>query len=103
MAERQLRNGDTLERLAETFKILGNPTRVKILSSLASGELSVGELVASVGISTSAVSHQLRLLKSHRLVRSRREGRFTFYSLDDEHVESLIADGLEHVREEKRR
>ncbi len=86
--------------LAETFKALGDETRVRILHALVSGEASVGELTRILGTSQSAVSHQLRLLRALRLVRGRREGRSVFYALDDDHIERLLSDGLEHVKGE---
>lgn len=83
--------------LAEIFSALGDPTRVKILYSLARSELCVCDLAAILGMSPSAVSHQLRLLRSQRLVRNRREGRMVYYALDDDHIEKLLAQGLDHV------
>jgi ArsR family transcriptional regulator len=85
--------------LADTFKALGDVTRVRILHALAHAELCVNELAASVGLSESAVSHQLRLLRSLRIVRARRAGRMIFYALDDQHIMSLFQQGLRHVRE----
>ncbi|MFY9500158.1 MAG: metalloregulator ArsR/SmtB family transcription factor, partial [bacterium] len=87
-----------INRLAETFKVLGDPTRIKILSALATEELCVCDLAAALELSVSAVSHQLRVLKGARLVKYRREGKNIFYSLDDEHVISLFRLALEHVR-----
>jgi len=84
--------------LAETFKVLGDPTRIRILSALAAQELCVCDLAAALELSVSAVSHQLRVLKGARLVKYRREGKNIFYSLDDEHVISLFRLALEHVR-----
>ena len=89
----------TVEGLAETFRVLGDPTRVRILDALASGELCVCDIAALVGISESAVSHQLRLLRSMRLVKSRRDGRHIYYTLDDDHILGLFEQGLEHVQE----
>ena len=87
--------------LAETFKVLGDVTRVRILDALAqTTELCVCDLAALVGLSESAISHQLRLLRSTRVVRSRRAGRMVFYALDDEHVIALFEQGLRHVEEE---
>ncbi len=83
--------------LAEIFRALGDPTRVRILHSLAASELCVCDLAAILGMSQSAVSHQLRLLRSLRLVRHRREGRMVYYALDDDHIEKLLAQGLDHV------
>ena len=85
--------------LAETFKILGDPTRVRILDVLSKAELCVCDLAALLGSSESAVSHQLRLLRSMRLVRARRDGRLVFYALDDEHIVNLFREGLRHVQE----
>jgi DNA-binding transcriptional ArsR family regulator len=83
--------------LAEIFRALGDPTRVRILHALAASELCVCDLAAILGMSQSAVSHQLRLLRSLRLVRNRREGRMVYYALDDDHIEKLLAQGLDHV------
>ena len=88
-----------LDRLALTYKVLGDPTRLKIVMALASGEMCVCDLAAFLGLSESAVSHQLRRLKDLALVRNRREGPVLYYSLDDHHVDDLIRIGLEHVRE----
>ena len=85
--------------LAETFRALGDPTRVRILDALSRAELCVCDLAALVGLSESATSHQLRLLRSLRLVRTRRSGRLIFYALDDDHITRLFAQGLEHVEE----
>jgi ArsR family transcriptional regulator len=86
-------------RLAETFKVLSDPTRVKILYALSRAELCVCDLSALLGMRESAVSHHLRLLRALKLVRYRKEGRMAYYSLDDEHIERLFRQGLEHVRE----
>ncbi len=85
--------------LAETFKVLGDLTRVRILDALARSELCVCDLADLVGLSESAVSHQLRLLRSMRVVRARRAGRLVFYALDDEHVIALFEQGLRHIEE----
>jgi len=85
--------------LAETFRTLGDPTRVRILDALSHGELCVCDLAALVGMSESAVSHQLRLLRNLRLVRTRRDGRMVFYALDDRHIITLFRQGLRHVQE----
>ena len=87
------------EGLAEVFSLLGDRTRVRILHALSLGELCVCDISAVVGVSGSAISHQLRLLRTAKLVRARKEGKNVFYTLDDAHVHSLIAQGLEHVRE----
>ena len=92
-----LLDDSTAIRLAETFKALSDPTRVRIVSLLAEAELCVCDLAAALGMSQSAVSHQLRSLRDLRLVRWHREGRQIFYTLDDEHVADLFRRGLEHV------
>src|SRR5215218_4483391 len=85
--------------LAETFRALGDPTRVRILDALARAELCVCDIATLLSLTESAVSHQLRLLRGLRLVRSRRAGRMVFYALDDDHITRLFAQGLEHVEE----
>jgi len=85
--------------LAETFKVLSDPTRLKILYALSLTELCVCDLSALLGMRESAVSHHLRLLRALKLVRYRKEGRMAYYSLDDEHIEQLLQQGLEHVQE----
>ncbi len=90
-----------LENLSELFKVLGDVTRVRILWALSMQELCVCDLTAVMGMTQSAISHQLRLLKSAKLVRSRREGRSVYYSLADTHVSLLFSQGLEHVKEKE--
>ena len=90
---------DSVLALAETYKVLGDSTRVRILDALSRSELCVCDIARLLGLSASAVSHQLRLLRGMRLVRSRREGRMVFYRLDDQHIVRLFAQGLEHVQE----
>ena len=91
---------DNVQGLADTFSALGDPTRVRILDALSHGELCVCDLAAVLGLSQSAVSHQLRLLRGIRLVKPRREGRIVFYSLDDQHIISIFRQTLQHVEEE---
>ena len=88
---------DTFDQVAQLFKALGDPTRLRILYALLGQERSVGDIAAAVHMSTSAVSHQLSYLRTMRLVRHRREGRAVFYALDDDHVRSLFTQGLEHA------
>ena len=88
---------ETALRLAELFKALGDASRVRILACLYTGEQNVGALAEMVGISESAVSHHLRGLRQMNLVRTRKDGRQVFYSLDDEHIMDLYRLGLEHV------
>src|SRR5438034_11129968 len=90
-------NPDTAARLAEIFAALSDPTRLRMISAMSHHEINVGELSRLVGISESATSHQLRLLRSLRIVRARKSGRQVFYSLDDEHVHDLLDRGLAHV------
>jgi len=85
--------------LADTFKVLGDATRVRILDVLSRRELNVGDIAAVLGLSESAVSHQLRLLRNAHLVRQRRAGQMMFYALDDHHVIRLFAQAHEHVTE----
>jgi|YNPNPStandDraft_1061719.scaffolds.fasta_scaffold09427_4 DNA-binding transcriptional ArsR family regulator len=86
------------DELAETFEALADPTRVRLVSALAEAELSVGELAGLLGMSISAISHQLRLLRRLRLVKRRREGKRIYYALDDEHIANIYRYGLDHVR-----
>ncbi len=89
--------------LAEIFGVLSDPSRLKICMYLSQAELCVCDLAAMLGITESAVSHQLRLLRSLRLVKYRREGKMAFYTLDDSHVASLIKQGLDHAEEKGQR
>lgn len=95
---RMLKN-ETILGTANIFKILGAPTRVKILHALSQKELCVCDLAALLGMTHSAVSHQLRVLRNSNLVKFRREGKIVYYSLADEHVKKLIKMGVEHARE----
>jgi ArsR family transcriptional regulator, lead/cadmium/zinc/bismuth-responsive transcriptional repressor len=90
---------ETVVALAETFRALGDGTRVRILHALSHAEVCVCDLAASMQVSESAVSHQLRLLRSLRLVKSRRDGRHIYYTLADQHIVKLFEQGLEHVQE----
>jgi DNA-binding transcriptional ArsR family regulator len=90
----------TVEGLADTFRVLGDPTRVRILDALATGELCVCDIASLVGISESAVSHQLRVLRGMRLVRPRRAGRLVYYAVDDHHILELLRQAMTHVQEQ---
>ena len=90
---------DQLIDLSELFKVFGDSTRIKILYALFESEKCVNDISNAVGISQSAVSHQLRVLRASKLVKFRRDGKTVFYSLDDDHVRSMIALGMEHVEE----
>lgn len=90
---------DVVLSLAELFKALGDPTRVKILSCLQMSDMCVGEIADKLGMSTSAISHQLRVLKAIKLVKGTKEGKEVRYSLDDDHVTLIMQCGLAHVNE----
>lgn len=85
--------------LAELFKVFGDSTRIRILYALFESELCVGDMAQLLGISQSAVSHQLKILKDAKLVKFRREGKIIFYMLDDDHVRTMLSMGMEHVEE----
>src|ERR1043165_4048981 len=91
----------TVEALADTFRVLGDPTRVRTLDAPSAGELCVCDIAALVGISESAVSHQLRLLRGMRLVRPRRGGRLVYYAVDDQHILELLKQASTHVEESR--
>ena len=88
---------DSLYDLAELFKVFGDSTRIRILFVLFEAEVCVCDLAETLGMTQSAISHQLRILKQNRLVKSRREGKQGFYSLADDHVRTIIGQGMEHL------
>lgn len=88
---------DTVNALAETFRALSDPTRVRIIAALSRQELTVSDLAAVLGISGSGVSHHLRLLRGQRLVKYRKQGKLVYYALDDHHISNLVAEGVRHV------
>ncbi|HKO99337.1 MAG TPA: metalloregulator ArsR/SmtB family transcription factor [Pyrinomonadaceae bacterium] len=90
---------EAVSSLAETFKLLGDPTRIKLAFALSREELCVCDLAHIVGASQSAVSHSLRALRQMKLVRFRKEGKIAYYKLDDDHIRHLIDDGFEHIEE----
>ena len=96
---RQLPDKEQLEQIAELFKGFCDPTRVHILSLLADRELCVTDIAQAVELSQSAISHQLRLLKQMHLIKFRREGKNILYSLADDHVQTILEMGLEHICE----
>ena len=98
-ARRAMKPEATLFRLAAIFKVLGDPTRTKVISALLKEELCVCDLAALIGISQSAISHQLRVLRDMNLVKYRKEGRIAFYSLDDDHISAILTAGLKHAEE----
>lgn len=95
----QLPEQEMLLGATQIFKMLADPNRLRLLHALSQEELCVCDLAALVEVSDSAVSHQLRLLRAARLVKFRREGKMVYYQLDDEHVESLLQEGLRHAEE----
>jgi DNA-binding transcriptional ArsR family regulator len=98
-ARRKIASKKDLERLASIYKILGDPSRLKIVMALRNVEMCVCDLAAFLGLTESAISHQLRRLKDLALVKSRREGQVIYYSLDDAHVAELLNVGIAHVTE----
>ena len=96
---REMPDDEIIGDLSELFKVLGDPTRAKILFALEEDELCVGDIAVLMDMNQSAISHQLRLLKRNRLLRARRDGKQIYYTLHDEHVSQLYAAGMEHVRE----
>jgi DNA-binding transcriptional ArsR family regulator len=98
-AQRNMKPDITLFDLADTFKVLGDATRVRILHALSLEELCVCDIAALLGATQSAISHQLRLLRAAKLVRFRKEGKMAYYSLDDEHIRNLFEEGMRHVEE----
>ena len=95
----QMPNEEELYDLAELFKVFGDSTRIRILFVLFEAEVCVCDLAEALHMTQSAVSHQLKILKQARLVNSRREGKSVFYSLADDHVRTMIGQGLEHIEE----
>ncbi|MDR0641333.1 MAG: metalloregulator ArsR/SmtB family transcription factor [Treponema sp.] len=93
---------EDLMELADLFKVFGDSTRVRIISALLHAEMCVCDIAALLGMSKSAISHQLRTLRQTKLVKYRREGKVVFYSLDDEHVENIFSQGLTHIGEGRR-
>lgn len=98
-ARKVMKSDETLFKLAEFFKVLGDSTRTKIISALLLEELCVCDLTALIGTSQSAISHQLRVLRNMNIVKYRRDGRMAYYSLDDAHISSILKEGLKHVEE----
>jgi len=97
LAEAAMGDGLNATRLAQTFQALADPSRVRLISALLQTDLCVCDLAAVLGMSQSAVSHQLRSLRDLRLVKVRKEGRVAIYSLDDDHIRELFSRGLEHI------
>ena len=97
--QKEMPSEDTLYDLTELFRIFGDSTRIRILYVLFEAEMCVCDIAALLGMTQSAISHQLRALKNARLVTSRRDGKTVFYSLADDHVKTIIDQGMEHILE----
>lgn len=97
--QRAMKSPQAVSALAETFKLLGDPTRIKIAFALSREELCVCDLALLVGSSQSAVSHSLRALRQMKLVKFRKEGKIAYYKLDDDHIAHLLDEGFEHIEE----
>lgn len=95
----ELLNDDIIIDVAELFKIFGDSTRIKIINVLLEEELCVCDIASRINVSQSAVSHQLRILKSSKLVKYRKDGNCIYYSLDDDHVKKIFKLGCEHINE----
>lgn len=96
----QMPDDDTLNRLSDLFRVFGDGTRIRILYVLFEQEVCVCDIATLLGMTQSAVSHQLRILKNARLIRSRREGKTVYYALSDDHVRTLLSQGTEHIQED---
>jgi len=96
---KKMKPDEIIQAIAETFRVLGDPTRVKIIFALSQEELCVCDLANLLGATKSAVSHQLRILRNMRIVKYRKEGKRAFYSLDDDHIRNLFEEGLRHAEE----
>ena len=96
---RLMPDDDSLYNLSEVFRVFGDSTRIRILYALFESELCVCDLATLLGLTQSAVSHQLRILKDAKLVKFRREGKSIFYTLDDDHVRAILSLGMEHLSE----
>ncbi len=99
-ARRDMKPAEAVLLLAETFRALGDPNRLRLVHALSREEACVCDLAVALGMSQSAVSHSLRVLRQLRLVTSRKDGKTMYYRLDDEHIGRLLADGFEHVEEQ---
>lgn len=99
MVKQKMPQEEKLYDLAELFKVFGDTTRVKIISALFEAEMCVCDIAELLGMTQSAIPHQLRVLRQARLVKHRKEGKVVFYSLDDEHIKSIFNQGLEHILE----
>lgn len=98
-ARARMHDERTVIELADIFKVLAEPTRIRILHAISEEELCVCDIAAVVNATQSAISHQLRILRAARLVKSRKDGKMVYYSLDDEHVHNLFEEGIRHLEE----
>ncbi len=96
---KQMPDDETLMDLADFFKVFGDSTRISILCAVLKSEMCVCDIAALLGMTKSAISHQLRVLKQSKLVKYRRDGKVVYYSLDDDHVKSIFEQGLSHIEE----
>ena len=96
---KEMPSEETLKELADFYKVFGDATRVKILFVLLQAEMCVCDLAETLGMTESAISHQLRVLKQMKLVKNRREGKTVYYSLADGHIQNIISQGMEHIQE----
>jgi len=101
LVKTKLPSENTIYDLAELFKVFGDSTRTKILSALEISELCVNDIAEALGMTLSAVSHQLRILKAAKLVKAKKSGKEVIYSLDDDHVSKIFECGINHIKEEK--
>jgi ArsR family transcriptional regulator, lead/cadmium/zinc/bismuth-responsive transcriptional repressor len=99
-AQSAIKDEETIHETSEIFKVLSDPTRLKLVLALAKEELCVCDIAALLNLTESAVSHQLRLLKHLRIVRHRRSGKMAYYALDDDHIEELIKSAVRHSKED---
>lgn len=99
--KKKMEDDELLYDLGDFFKLLGDSTRIKILNVLFCSEMCVCDIAVILGMTQSAISHQLRVLKQGRLVKHRKEGKVVYYSLDDEHVKHIVEQGLHHIKEKK--
>ena len=98
-AQKKMPDTSSIEQLADFYKVMGDTTRLKLLMALETGEFCACDLANVSQMTRSAVSHQLKTLKSNKLVKSRKEGKTVYYSLDDEHIHSVLKVALEHILE----
>jgi DNA-binding transcriptional ArsR family regulator len=99
MVKQKMPQDETLMDLADLFKMFGDSTRVKILCALQLSEMCVCDIAVLLGMTKSSISHQLRSLRQTKLVKHRKEGKVVYYSLDDEHISGIFAQGLAHICE----